>query len=193
MGGRRQFRRGLSGRQRADGDGFDGLHSTRELGLANGNLYFTETGDGIGVMGFSGLPQSSATPSLAISTSGKGTGSPKGFAFNLALTIAYIVDNGAAGSGGGVLRYNWNGSAWVYAYTLGNTVTSSDEVDDIAVDFSGANPILYAVTGESSGNHIIKATDTGAGSTFSSIETASSGDAFAELFWRRPVGNGCQL
>jgi hypothetical protein len=153
--------------------------STRETAFINGNLYFTETGSGIGLMGFSGGPTGAATPSMVISTTltGSGSASPKGFAINPA-AIAYIADNRNASSGGGVQRFNWNGSSWVYAYTLGNSVTSSTQVDDIAVDFSGANPVIYAVTGESTGNHIIKATDTGAASTFSSIETAQSGDAF---------------
>jgi hypothetical protein len=151
--------------------------STRELGLANGTLYFTETGDGIGVMAFTGEPKNSATPALLINSSGIGS-SPKGFVFNSGLTIAYVADNGTNSSGGGIQRFNWNGSSWVHAYTLANTATSSKEVEDLAVNFSGANPIIYAVTAESSGNQIIKATDTGAGSTFSSIETAASGDAF---------------
>jgi len=154
--------------------------ATRDFAFVNGNIYFTETGSGVGVMGFSGAPAVAATPALKINTFGTGSGtpSPKGFAVNSSLTIAYVADNRLASAGGGVQRFNWNGSAWVYAYTLGNTLTSSTEVDDLAVDFSGANPVIYAVTGESTGNHLLKVTDTGAGSVYSSLETAPGGDAF---------------
>ncbi len=153
--------------------------STRNLGMVNSNIYFTETGSGLGVMAFSGAPKTSATPTLKINTAGTGSGpSPEGFAINSALTIAYVADNRTASSGGGIQRFNWNGSSWVYAYTLANNLTSSKIVYDLAVDFSGANPICYAITGESSGNHLVTVTDTGAGSTFTSLETAPSGDAF---------------
>jgi hypothetical protein len=154
--------------------------ATRDLAFVNGSLYFTETGSGQGVMSFSGAPKTSATPTLIINTAGTGTGtpSPKGFAINPALTIAYVADNRTAADGGGIQRFNWSGGKWVYAYTLSNTLTSSQEVEDLAVDYSGSNPILYAVTGESTGNHLVTVTDTGANSTYTSLETAPSGDAF---------------
>jgi hypothetical protein len=154
--------------------------STRDLGFVNGSIYFSETGSGDGVMAFSGAPKTAAPPTLILNTAGTGTGtsSPKGFAFNPALTIAYVADNRTAANGGGIQRFNWNGSAWVYAYTLGNTVTASQEVYDLAVNFSGISPILYAVSGESSANCLITVTDTGAGSAYAVLETAPTGDAF---------------
>lgn len=157
--------------------------ATRNLGFVNGNLYFTETGSGDGVMAFSGAPTSSATPVLLVNTAGTGTGSPspKGFAFNPVLTIAYVADNRAASSGGGIQRFNWNGTSWVYAYTIGNDLTSSKEVYDIVADFSGANPVIYAITGEATGNKLVSVFDTGASSIFTALETAPSGDAFRGL------------
>ena len=154
--------------------------STRDLAFENGNIYFTETGSGQGIMGFSGAPTSSSTPSMIVSTVGTGSGtpSPKGFAINPAMTIAYVADNRASTSGGGIQRFNWNGSSWIYAYTLVNNLTSSKEVEDIAVNFSGANPIIYAITGESTGNHLVTVPDTNSSATFVSLETAPSGDAF---------------
>ncbi len=154
--------------------------STRALAFANGNLCFTETGMGQGVMAFTGAPKTAATPSLIINTAGTGTGtaSPEGFVFNPTSTIAYVVDNRTAATGGGLQRFNWNGSAWVYAYTLGNTLTSSQVIYQMAADFSGANPVLYATTGESTANHLITVTDTGPSSTLANLETAPSGDAF---------------
>jgi hypothetical protein len=165
--------------------------ATRDLGFVNGNICFTETGSGYGAMAFSGDPVNSATPSLVINTTSTGTGttpSPKGFAVNTALGIAYIADNRTSSTGGGVQRFNWNGSAWVYAYTLPNNLTTSKVVDDIAVDFNGPNPIIYAVTGETTVNHIITLTDTGANSVYSRVEAAPTGDAFRGVVFS-PTGN----
>ena len=157
--------------------------ATRNLNLINGNIYFTETGSGQGVMAFAGAPKTSATPTMLVSTAGTGTGtpSPKGFAFNPAMTIAYVADNRTAANGGGIQRFNWNGSAWAYAYTLGYTLSSSQEIYDVIADFSGPNPLLYAVTGESTRNRLVTVTDTGAGSTYTILETAPAGDAFRGL------------
>ena len=94
------------------------------------------------------------------------------------MTIAYVADNRAASSGGGVFRYNWSGSAWVYAYAIANRLTSSQEVWDLVVNFIGTDAIHYAITGEGTANNLITATDTGAGSTWTILETAPAGDAF---------------
>jgi hypothetical protein len=156
--------------------------STRTLNFVNGSIYFTETGSGQGVMAFAGAPESAATAALVLNTGGTGSGpSPEGFAFNPALTIAYVADNRAAGSGGGIQRFNWNGGAWVHAYTLGYTLSSSDVVYYIATDFSGSAPVIYATTGESSANKLVSVTDTGSGSAYTVLETAPSGDAFRGL------------
>ena len=154
--------------------------ATRNLGLVNGNLCFTEAGSGHGVMAFAGAPRSAVSPALVLSTDGTGTGtpSPKGFAFNTALTIAYVADNRTAANGGGIQRFNWNGTAWAYAYTLGYTSGSSQQVWDMTADFSGPNPVVYAITGESTGNHLVSITDAGPGSAYIILETAPSGTAF---------------
>ncbi len=152
--------------------------STRTLNLVNGNLCFTENGSSPGIMAFGNAPTTAESPTVLISTAGLGTTSPEGFAINPALTIAYVINNSAASSGGGVQRFNWNGSAWVYAYTLSYTLTSSDVLYFMVADFSGANPVIYATSGEATGNRLVTVTDSGAGSTFKILETAPSGDAF---------------
>ena len=142
--------------------------ATRDLGIFNGKLCFTETGSGIGVMGFAGAPTVAVAPAMVVSTAGLGSGSssPKGFAFNPAMTIAYVADNRSAASGGGIQRFNWTGTAWVHAYTLGYTLSSSKQVWGMTADFSGPSPVIYAVTGESTGNRLVSAADTGAGSAY---------------------------
>lgn len=162
--------------------------ATRELAFVNGNLCFAETGSGYGIMSFSGAPMASSTPTLLLNSGGLGNGggSPVDFAFSP--TIAYVADNRTNTTGGGVLRYNWNGSSWVYAYTLVNNATSSKEVDAMVVNFNGAHPVIYAVTGEATGNSLVTVTDTGSSSSFSVLDTAASGDAFRGLVFA-PSGN----
>lgn len=151
----------------------------REMKIINGKIYFTQTSAGYGVMTFNGAPTSSTTPTLVLDTSVTGgTPSPKGFAFNSNLTIAYVADNRSAVSGGGIQRFNWNGTAWVHAYTLSNTLTSSQQTWSLTVDFSGANPIIYAITGETTANSLVSVTDAGPGSAFSILETAPTGHGF---------------
>jgi hypothetical protein len=134
-------------------------------------------------MAFTGAPTNAATPTMFLNTAGTGSGtaSPTGFAFNPAMTVAYVADNRSASNGGGIQRYNWNGSSWGYAYTLGYTLSSSKQVWELAADFSGSNPILYATTGESTANNLVSVTDTGSGSAYTILETAPSGDAFRGL------------
>ena len=154
--------------------------ATRNLNLVNGRLYYTTGSGQLGIMAFTGAPTSAATPTMFLNTAGTGSGtaSPTGFAFNPAMTVAYVADNRSASNGGGIQRYNWNGAAWVYAYTLGYTLTSSKQVWELAADFSGSNPILYATSGESSANSVVCVTDTGPSSAFTTLATAPTGDAF---------------
>lgn len=154
--------------------------TTRDMGFVNSNLYFLETFTGEQLMAFSGAPKTAATPTLVINTAGTGTGtpSPKGFAINPALTLAYFADDRSPANGGGIQRYNWNGSAWVYAYTIEYNLTGSQAVYQLAVDFNEPNPIVYALSEESTTNSLVKVTDTGANSAFSILATAPAGDAF---------------
>jgi hypothetical protein len=154
--------------------------NTRRLLFVNGSIYFCETGAGQDIYAFSGAPTSVATATLVLSPAGTGTGtaSPQGFALNSALTIAYVADNRTAANGGGIQRFNWNGSSWVYAYTISYKVTSSTEVEDLAVDFTRPYPIIYATTGESTANSLVKVTDTGPYSAYTILASAPSGDVF---------------
>ena len=157
--------------------------ATRNLNLVNGRLYYTVGSGQQGIMAFTGAPTSAATETMYLNTAGHGsaTASPVGFAFNPALTIAYVADNRSAQTGGGVQRYNWNGTAWVWAYTLGYTTSSSKQVWELAADFSGPNPILYATTGEANANNVVCVTDTGAASAYTILATAPTGAAFRGL------------
>ena len=148
------------------------LTVNRVMNMVNGNIFF---GNGsaatAGIYGFSGTPTGPATANTIILTAGTGTGtaSPYDFAFNSAMTLAYIADDRTTANGGGIQRWDLVGSTWTLSYTI----TSAGPVRGLAVDFSGLNPSLYATTTETANNRLVKIVDTGAAS--GETDLASSG------------------
>ena len=156
----------------------------RVMNLVGGNIYFSAAQ---AIFSLSGLPQSgTATPTSVISTAGTGTGTASSydFAFNSAMTIAYVADDRSTANGGGVQRWDWNGSAWALTYTLNTTGTNTTGgARGLAVDFSGLNPIVYATTTETANNRLVKIVDTGAASLETDLAFAGAVKAFRGLEW----------
>ncbi|QDK77247.1 hypothetical protein EXU85_01010 [Spirosoma sp. KCTC 42546] len=157
--------------------------NTRAVAVFNSKLYFstqssagTSTSLGIYQVG-SGLPTTAGQPiSLIIDT---GTGSnAAGFYFNPAGTICYIADGRTVANGGGIQKWTFNGSIWSLAYTFGTGAASTNGAFGVAVDFSGASPVIYATTTESTANRLIKVTDTGSDATVSLVTTAPANTSF---------------
>jgi hypothetical protein len=143
--------------------------NSRVLNIINGSLYFS-TGSGTpGIYGFTGTPTSTATASLLIGT---GTGSsPYGFAINPAATVAYVADDR---SSGGIQRYDKTGGTWGLTYTL----DSGTGVRGLSVSFAGPNSVVYATTTGNSHNSLIMITDSGVGSTATTLATAGANEVF---------------
>jgi hypothetical protein len=145
--------------------------------IVNGNLS-VPTGKGTpGVYGFSGLPTSTATSSLLFAVSG-GTPSPYDFALSPDGTFAYVADDRSRKTYGGIERWNLNAGVWTMAYNLAPGTTANDGMRQIAVDFSGANPVIYGTTAEASANRLVEVTDTGVGSTFTLLATADDNTVY---------------
>jgi hypothetical protein len=171
-----------------------GVGAIRDLIMINGAMYFSTSQfpspGNHGVARFNGAPTSPSEPELVIVTTSipgtTGTPSAKGFAVNTNLTIAYVADVRSFNNGGGIYRFNGNGTgaagSWTYAYTLTNDLnpTATGVFQELAVDFTGTNPIIYATTANttSTGNALVTTTDTGANSSFSLLATAPTGTAF---------------
>src|SRR2546428_191465 len=127
----------------------------RAAGILNGNLYYSHTGatnTGPGIYGYSGLPTGPATPTQIINT-GSGAGSDE-FEFNSAGTVAYVADDRAVASGGGILKWTFIGSSWTLAYTI--TSDGANEERGFAVDLSGGRLVVYATKGEGSAGQATK-------------------------------------
>jgi hypothetical protein len=149
----------------------------RAVNIFSGNLYVSSGAGtpGVGIHAFSGLPTAAAasTPLFAITG-----GSPYDFALSPNLTLAYVADDRSGASGGGVQRWTFNGSTWTLDYTLTLGSTANDGIRQIAVDFSGANPVIYGTTTETSTNRLVSVTDTGTSSSFSVLARAGTNTVF---------------
>jgi len=157
------------------------LVTFRAANIFNGNIYVGVTGSagpGPGIYGFSGMPTGAATPTQVIAT-GTGAGTDD-FEFNPAMNIAYIADDRAVASGGGIQKWTFDGTSWSLAYTI--ITGSPNGARGLAVDWSGVNPVVYATTGETSAgtpNNLVGYVDTGVAGTATVLATAGTSQ-----FWR---------
>jgi len=162
----------------------------RVANIVNGGLYLS-TSSGGGIYKFTGLPKSAATPTRIIAT---GSGSPYGFAINPSGNVAYVADDDQS-SVGGVQCWTNSAGTWSLLYTLGTGIANTG-ARGLAVDWSGANPILYASTSENTvygnpANRLIRIVDTGAGSAATTLATAATNSSFRGVAFT-PVATGPQ-
>jgi hypothetical protein len=160
--------------------------NTRVIQDIGGNLFYS-TGSGTspggrGIYEMSGAPTSGSVATNVLISTGTQFGagaSPYDFTFNSGMTIAYVADsNGFTNSGtvGGVEKWQFNGSAWVFQYSLS---LGTNGAVGLAVDFSGANPVIYATS--ASGQSLFDIVDTGSSSTGTLLDNAAANEAFRGL------------
>ena len=152
----------------------------RSMALFNGDIYGAGAqGTTAGVLKISGMPKTATTGTLLFAGS---TGT-----FDMAVSpngnLIYVADQRAiGGSGGGVLRYDFDGTNWAetYALQVGGQGTGSHGPRYVAVDFSGSNPVIYTTSNDGTfdNNRILKVVDTGSGSTATSIASAGPNQTF---------------
>jgi hypothetical protein len=132
--------------------------NNRVVNSFNGNLYFSTGAGTRGVyqVGTSGRPTAPGTASELLIGTG-GTSSPYGFAISPSGTTAYVADDRATGSGGGIQKWTFDGTAWSLAGTF-TALSGTNGARGLAVDFGGANPVLFATTVD---NRLVTLTDTG--------------------------------
>lgn len=145
----------------------------RSMAIFNGRIYGVSAVAGkTGVMRFAGLPTAPETVEAVINTGSNFSSdcevSPDG-------NLIYVADSLTTG-GGGVQRWQFDGSTWSLAYTLTDGVSAGAYY--VTADFSGANPVVYAVTTEADNNQIVRISDTGAGSAGTVIAYAGANQNF---------------
>ncbi len=151
-----------------------------------GNLFYS-TGSGVsptgrGIYEMSGTPMSGSTPTNMLISTGTQFGagsSPYDFSFNPSMTIAYVADSNPYTNSttvGGVEKWTFNGSAWVYNYSLS---LGTNGAVGLAVNYSGANPIIYATS--ANGNSLFEITDTNSTANGTLLASAAANEAFRGL------------
>ena len=94
--------------------------------------------------------------------------------------MAYIADDGSGtASNGGIEKWTYSGSTWSQAYVL--RATSSTYYRGLAGEMDPATGLitLFATTAPSSGQDALQqVTDTGSGSTFTTLATAPTNYVF---------------
>jgi len=151
----------------------------RVVNVFNGQLYTSSsTGTLLGVSTVgSGLP-TAASGSTITALPGMpttGTHSAYDFVFKDANTL-YIADDGGATTGGGIQKWTFDGTNWNLQYTLLNNGTSTTAVRGLAgyVDPGSGNEVLFATNSTT----LLTITDTGAGATPTTLETAPTNTNF---------------
>jgi len=156
------------------------------------NLVFSDAAgpSGAGLYAASGTQEPTAgniTFSLLLATDGIGPGD---FAFSPDNQTVYVADSGTFTStsdqtGGGIQRWDSNGSGYNYSYTLQPLPTATDGAQGLTVDFSAnatwgsgvTGARIYATTYGAASNSLVQIVDTGASSTPTVLATASPNQA----------------
>ncbi len=161
----------------------EGTKSPRVINIFGGNIYYSVSSTTVGASGIWGFPgQPTSGPLVATKLIDTGVSSGNyDFALNPAMTLAYVADDRATAAGG-IQRWDWSGSSssWSLTYTLG-TGAANIGARGLAVDFSGADPVIYATTAEGTANRLISITDIGGSSTATTLATAPANEIFRGL------------
>ncbi len=162
------------------------------LRIFNGQIFYstqkaalTFTASHLGIFTLGSSPISN--PATITQVIDMGTTIPEDFSFNPAMDICYVAVN-LNTAAGGIQKWTKSGMVWSLAYTLGTGVANIGAYG-LLVDYSGANPVLYATTFDAAGNRVIKISDTGAGSAATTIVPAVS-NVFYKGIAFAPVASG---
>ena len=146
--------------------------NTRIVSIFNGQLMVSSSSGaflGISKVG-SGLP-TGAGETITNTINTLSGSSSYGFVYNSDTTVCYIADDRSLPNGG-VQKWTNSGGVWTLAYTLNTGLTKGCR--GLTVNFSGANPVLYAVMDSTVSNKVLTVTDAGSSSAFSTIITAGT-------------------
>jgi hypothetical protein len=146
--------------------------NTRVVSIFNGQLIVSASSGaflGINKVG-SGLP--TGTGEVITNSINTLSGSSSyGFAYNSDTSVCYVADDRSLPNGG-VQKWTRSGGVWSLAYTLNSGLTKGCR--GLTVNFSGSNPVLYAVMDSTVSNKVFSVTDNGAASVFNNVITAGA-------------------
>ena len=169
--------------------GFNGFPSPQLYVSASSGTFV-----GVSTVG-SGLPTSG--PQTTAQLPGVPTASgPSNYAFIFfdltgvaGVDTLYVADDRAPGSGGGIQKWSYDGANWALAYTMNGGGAVGARGLTGTRDTNG-NAVLWATTAETSANRIIRVTDTGVASTFTTIATAAANTVFRGIAFAPIITGG---
>ena len=139
------------------------------------SLYYSTGSGTAGIYMYTGLPTSTAATSTLLVTDAAGK-SPYGFSISPDGKTVYVADDSS-----GIMKYtSTTGAAGSFALAATYATTKAR---GLVVDYSGANPILYATSTATSANTLFSITDDGSASDFANqnattLATAPANTAF---------------
>lgn len=152
------------------------LANSEVVSIFNGNLcYSSQKSAPIGVYSFAGLPVTTNGGAALLFATGSSS-SLYGFAISPDNTVAYVADDRAVSSGGGIQKYTNNG-AWGLAYTFGTGAGSTVGARGVTANF-GQPPVIYATTADTAANRLIAITDTNSSAVATVMATAAPNELF---------------
>ncbi|MDN3656743.1 HYR domain-containing protein [Ferruginibacter paludis] len=167
--------------------------NTRTVQIFNNQLYISAASgafQAVSAVG-TGLPATLGNTTTILPGFPTTSLSSYAFAINAANNIIYIADDRSIATGGGIQKWTNNGTTWSFAYSLGTGTGSTVGARGLAVDFSGTQPVIYAVTAEATLDRIISITDNGVASTATTLATSAANNIFRGLAFA-PTSN-CAL
>lgn len=170
-----------------------GVANTRYIKIANGNLFFSTQAGTLGIYTLTKTPGTNDPAGLPATSTGIttnllfATGSssqPVAFEINPSLTVVYVADGRS--SAGGIQKWTNNvpdSTNWGLAYTLsaGTGGGTSSGTFGVAVDFNGANAIIYATTTEAASNRLVRIVDSGSTAAATMLAASGSNRSFRGL------------
>jgi hypothetical protein len=164
--------------------------NVRTVDVLSNNVFFST---GSGTQGIHLAGGTSDTPPVTaqvyISTVGTGGGTPSPYEFVLFnnpngnqtnlptgnFNTAYIADDRSVANGGGIQKWQWDGTTWALQYTLAPTGVTVG-LRGLAGYWDGTNAVLFTTEAATTNNVLYQVADTGAGASFTTL--ASSGANF---------------
>ena len=153
--------------------------NTRVVGIFGSQLYATSASSptyGVISVG-TGIPADTGQTAVILNGFPIVAGpSAYGFAMSSDKKTCYACNDSSSTTGIGLQKWTLSGTTWSLAYTISSGVPAG--IRHIAVDWSGTNPVIYATDAAAALNHVVKVTDAGSSSAFTTIMTAPANTAF---------------
>ncbi len=155
--------------------------------IFNGTNYYSTGSAPVGVYSLGPLPTSTVTAPPIILADGGASPSAYDFSFSPDNTVAYVCDDRSVANRGGVIRFTNGPTGYASNYTLSAGLSAGTR--SLTVDYSGASPVIYAITADSSANKLVTVTDAGSASSFTTLATAPANEIFRGVrFAPQPLG-----